>query len=105
MVSLMWLSVRSQCMMSFSNTMKNLDAFIVDSITVFSSRAANMSSVLRSLNVDLYSAMSRTRPDLQRRGGQRGGKGAEIQQRKTGQVKGSKGWDGQGGGGGGRGVC
>lgn len=62
MVSLMWLSVCSQYAMSFSNTTKYLEAFMVDSVTVFSSRLEKISSVLRSLKVALYSAMSRARP-------------------------------------------
>jgi hypothetical protein len=43
-------SVRSQVVISASNTTKNLEAFIVDSVTVLSSSAANASSVDRSLN-------------------------------------------------------
>ena len=62
-VSEMWLSVFSQYAMSFSNTMKYLEAFMVDSVTMFSSRLVKISSVLRSLKVDLYSAMSRPRAD------------------------------------------
>ena len=48
---------------TFSNTTKYFDAFMVDSVTMFSSSAAKMSSVLRSLNVDLYSIMSRDSDD------------------------------------------
>ena len=55
MASLTSDSVCSQCVMSFSNTTKNLLAFIVDSVTVLSSSAANASSVERSLYVCLYS--------------------------------------------------
>lgn len=46
MVSLMWLSVFSQWLISDSNTTKYLEAFMVDSVTMFSSRAAKISSVL-----------------------------------------------------------
>lgn len=54
-------SVFSQWVMSFSKTAKKRLAFMVDRVTMLSSSAANTSSVLRSLQVALYSAMSSPR--------------------------------------------
>ena len=49
MVSETSASVFSQWLMSFSKTAKKRLAFMVDRVTVLSSKAANTSSVLRSL--------------------------------------------------------
>mmetsp|Transcript_24020 Transcript_24020/g.78195 ORF Transcript_24020/g.78195 Transcript_24020/m.78195 type:complete len:320 (+) Transcript_24020:1398-2357(+) len=58
------LRICSQPVICFSNTRKNLEAFIVLSVTMFSSSAAKTSSVLRSLKTSrpsLYGTMSKSR--------------------------------------------